>query len=104
LVMIALIVASKLIHFKHAKHRVFTLLAILLVAFLYFSFTTVVQSHAIDLKTAQGVFSASKIYFSWLGQAFVNVKEISGNVIRMDWVPKNASMTGAATSGSSDGW
>jgi hypothetical protein len=103
-VMIALIVASKLIHFKHAKHKIFTIIVILLIAFLYFSFTTVVKSHAADLKTASGVFSASKIYFSWLVQAFGNVKEISGNVIGMDWVPKNVSLTGAATSGSGDGW
>jgi CHASE2 domain-containing sensor protein len=108
LVIVVLFVASKLIHFKHAKHKIFILLMILLIAFLYFSFTTVVQSHSIDLKTASGVFSASKIYFSWLGNAFNNVKTVSGNVIKMDWIPKNVSLTGAVTSGSSsssdDGW
>jgi len=104
LVMVVLIVASKLIHFKHAKHKIFTILLILLIAFLYFSFTTVVKSHAVDLKTASGVFSASKIYFSWFVNVFDNIKMVSGNVVKMDWIPQNSSLTGAVTSGSGDGW
>jgi len=104
LVVIALVVTSKLIHFKHAKHRLFTVLIILLIAFLIFSFTSVIKGHSIDLRTAQGISSASKIYFSWFVHVADNVKEISGNVIKMDWIPKNNSMTGSAASGSGDGW
>jgi len=110
LVVIALFVASKLIHFKHAKHKIFIILGILLIAFLYFSFTAIVASHSADLRTASGVFEASKVYLSWLGSAFNNIKTVSGNIVKMDWIPKNVSLTGAATSGSSsssgsnDGW
>jgi len=104
LVIVVLVVASKLIHFKHMKHKVSVILLILLIAFFYFSFTTIVKSHAVDLKTASGVFSASKVYFSWLVNIFDNVKTVSGNVIGMDWIPKNVSLTGVATTGSGDGW
>jgi len=106
LVIVAVIVVSKLIHFNHFKHKIFSIAVILLLAFLYFSFTSVVQGHSVDLKTASGIFSASKIYFSWFVHVFDNVKEISGNVVGMDWMPKNSSLTGAVTSvsGSGDGW
>ena len=115
LVIVALVVVSKLIHFKHFKHKIFSIIVILVLAFLFFSFTTIVKNHSIDLKTASGVFSASKVYFSWLVHSFGNIKEISGNVVRMDWIPKNNSgTTGSAisddswsssdSSSSEDGW
>jgi hypothetical protein len=106
LVIVAIFVVSKFIHFGHTKHKIVTILLILLVAFLYFSFTTVIRSHSVDLKTASGVFDASKIYLSWMVNIFDNVKTVSGNVVKMDWIPQNTSLTGAAISGSSsdDGW
>ena len=103
LVVAALIIVSKFLHFKHFKHKIFSIVLILIIAFLFFSFTTIVKNHAIDLKTASGVFTASKVYFSWIVQSFGNIKEISGNVVRMDWIPKNNSgATGSAISG--DSW
>jgi len=104
LVIVALFVVSKFIHFNHLRHRFLAIFLILLLAFLVFTFTSVIRGHSIDLRTAQGISSASKIYFSWFVHVAGNVKEISANVIKMDWIPKNNSMTGSAAAGSGDGW
>ncbi len=85
LALVAVIVVSKLIHFKHLKHRLTAIFLILLLFFAYSTFSGVVKSNSIDIKTASGIFQAVKIYSSWLGLAFNNVKTITGNAIHMDW-------------------
>jgi drug/metabolite transporter (DMT)-like permease len=90
----AVLVVSKFIHFRHIKHRITAIVLILLALFIYASFSAVIKSNSIDLKTASGVMSAGKIYFSWLLQAFDNVKVLTANAIKMDWVPKNVSLSG----------
>lgn len=93
-VIIAAIVVSKLIHFKHLKHKIFAIFIILILAFGYITFSSVVKNNNLDLKTASGVFQAGKVYFSWLTQAFGNVKELTGHAVKMEWVPKNVSLAG----------
>ena len=90
---VAVFVVSKAIHFKHFKHKVCAIALILLLLFIFSTFTAVIKSNSIDLKTASGVISAGKIYFSWLGQAFGNLRVLTGNAIRMDWMP-NMSTSG----------
>ena len=90
---VAIFVASKIIHFNHWKHRIITIALIVLALFIYASFSAVTSSHHLDVKTAKGVFEASKIYVMWLGQAFSNLKSLTGNAVHMDWMPKNVSIT-----------
>lgn len=89
LALIAVIVVSKLIHFKHFKHKVTAIAIVLILFFAYSTFTGVVKSNSIDIKTASGVFQAAKVYVGWLGLAFNNMKTLTGNVIAMDWFPDN---------------
>jgi hypothetical protein len=91
LVIVAMIVVSKFIHFKHLKHRITAILLILVLVFAYTTFTTIVKSNNIDLKSATGVYSAIKAYGSWFGLAFNNMKALTGNVVKMDWFPSNYS-------------
>lgn len=85
LIVVALIVVNKAVHFHHAKSRFFTILLILFVGIFCLSFYSVVQSNSIDLKNPSGIFSAVKIYAIWVGQAFNNLKIITGNAISLDW-------------------
>jgi len=89
--LLAIYIATKIIHFRHLRHRITAIVLILLVLFVYLTFAGVVKSNNIDLKTAKGAFEAGKVYALWLGQAFVNVKEITGNVVKMEWLPRNMS-------------
>ena len=93
--LVALFLVNKVIHFNHFKHKLSAILIILLVLFLYSTFVVVTKSNNIDLKTAQGLLSAGKVYFSWLIQAFGNVKQLTGNVVNMNWMPSNMSISSA---------
>ena len=61
--------------------------------FVYLTFAFVAKGHAIDLRTASGVVQAGKVYFSWMGQAFGNLKTLSTNAIKMDWVPEGQNIS-----------
>jgi len=89
LLVIAMLVVSKLVHFKHLKHKLTAIIIVLLLFFLYLSFTTIVKNNSITLSNVSGIFSAVKIYFSWLVHVFGNLKDITGNVVKMDWFPQN---------------
>jgi hypothetical protein len=82
---VAIVVVSKLIHFKHFKHKIGAIAIVLFLLFLSLTFMNVIKDNAINLSSPSGVFSAAKIYFSWMVQIFDNVKVLTGNAIRMDW-------------------
>lgn len=74
-----------LIEVKRMKHKFFAIFLIALILFTYISFSTVIKNKDIDLKTTEGMMKATKLYFSWLGSAFNNVKSITTNAIQADW-------------------
>lgn len=73
------------LEFKRMKHKVFALFLIGLLLFIFFSAVFVFNGKEIDYKTAPGVMSATKVYFSWLGSIFGNFKTITTNAINLDW-------------------
>ncbi len=90
----ALIIIIWLSHeFKKVKHKIVAVFLILLLVFTYFSFSSVIKGKDIDLKTVDGLKEAGQLYVLWLGQAFKNIKVVTGNVIDMDWkLNENASI------------
>jgi len=74
-----------IIEMKRLKHKLFAVFLIGLILFGYFSFTFSLRGQETDFKTIPGVIEASKIYFSWLGAVFGNMKLITTNAIKMDW-------------------
>lgn len=86
IVIAAILLVLKLDHIRR-KLFVILILVLLLLAYLTFHFATVDQE--LDYKSPSGIIDIGKIYFSWLGQAFVNLKTITVNAIKMDWVPEN---------------
>ena len=81
-----------IIEAKRMKHKVFAILLIMLIIFTYFSFSVILKNNEVDLKTAEGLMSAGKLYFSWLGGVFTNVKSITAYAFKQDWKKVNESV------------
>lgn len=92
-VVLAIILVSKFISFRHTKYRVMAILGILLVAFLIMTFIAVVNANSINLKTASGITQAGKVYVAWFGQVFINIKTIAGNAVHLDWFPRGSNIS-----------
>ena len=71
--------------FKEVKNKFFTVFLILLLVFTCLSFSYAIKERDIDLKTTDGLKEAGHIYVLWLGQAFRNIKVVTGNAIGMNW-------------------
>mgnify|MGYP001612662498 CR=1 FL=1 len=84
-IVILVVLIWLLMEFKQFRHKIWAVFLIALILFTYFSFTTVLKGKDIDLKSVSGLTQATKLYFSWLGSAFANVKTITTNAIHMDW-------------------
>ena len=75
---------------KRLKHKVVAMALIALIIFTYFSFFAVFNSQKLDLKSPLGLADATKIYFSWLGSVFTNLKMLTANAIHLNWKPDNS--------------
>jgi len=78
---------------KHIRTKTFTVFALLLLLFLYFTFVNVTKELSQDIRSIEGVVTATKMYFSWLGQGFSNLKVLTANAARMNWFPQNKSLS-----------
>lgn len=93
LIIIGVLVASiwVIIEIKRMKHKLFAIFLIALILFTYVSFSVTLKSHDIDYKSVSGITEAGKLYFSWLGSMFGNMRSITTNAIKMDWSSTNVS-------------
>lgn len=71
---------------RHIKHRFFALILVLILIFIYLTSSSLLSNQNLNFKTFEGWMKAGKIYFSWLGHAFGNAKEITGQAVKMDWI------------------
>jgi hypothetical protein len=88
----AIILVLSFIRLKHFKYRIIAVVLILFLLFIYLSFTGVVKNNSLSLNSPSGIFQATKAYFVWIGNAFTNIKQTTGNVIRF---ADNSGITGA---------
>lgn len=85
-VVLVMVVAIFLVlRLKHFRHKLYAVIVIILLLFVYTTFTVVAEQYKMDFKTTEGFFLASKVYFSWLGNSFSNLKVLTGNAFKMDW-------------------
>jgi hypothetical protein len=92
LVVILIAAIWLIIEFKRFRHKFLAIILIALIIFTYFSFTVTLKSYDIDYKTIPGIITAGKIYLSWLGTIFLNLKSITTHAINMDWHSANESL------------
>ncbi len=74
-----------IVEIKRLRHKIFAVFLIAMILFTYISFSVVLKGQDVDLKTVPGMISASKLYFSWLGSVFGNLKSVTTYAIKMDW-------------------
>lgn len=86
-ILIAAVLVLVVLFFKahEVRHKVFAMLMIVLVLFFLVTFTQVAVQPGVSFSSFEGITSAGKIYFAWLGQAFGNAKAITGDAVKMDW-------------------
>ena len=70
---------------KRAKHKLFAIFLIALILFTAFSLYMVFNGKNISIKSLSDVEKLGNMYFSWLVNAFNNVKIITTNAIHMNW-------------------
>lgn len=71
------------------KHKVFLIVFILVLLFIYTTGSRVLTGYDINWKSASGVEKGLKAYFAWFGGVFGNFKSITANAIKMDWSTNN---------------
>jgi hypothetical protein len=82
------------IKFKELRHKFSFILIVALLLFVVLSFGKVYSEKKVDLNSLDGVVSAGKLYFSWLGNAFTNLKGISGYAVKQNWgIAENSANT-----------
>ena len=74
-----------IVELKRFRHKVFAVFLIALIIFSYISFNVMFNNRNLDFKSISGITEAGKIYFSWLGSVFGNLKTVTMNAIKMDW-------------------
>lgn len=67
------------------RHKLKWVLILLLGLFVYLTFMLSIAGENISLTSLAGVRRASGIYFSWLANAFDNLRTLTANAIKMDW-------------------
>jgi len=86
IVIIALvIIAFFFLRMRHIKHKVFLIIAIFVLLFIYVTGSQLLSDQDVNWKSASDVGQVIKIYFSWLGSVTDNFKNIATNTIKMDW-------------------
>ena len=78
-----------IIEVKRFRHKLLAIFLIVLILFTYFSFTAVIKKNNVELNSVSGLMQGSKLYLSWLGSIFVNLKTITTEAIHMDWKSVN---------------
>jgi hypothetical protein len=92
LIIAILIIAIWMIFgFKKIKYKLLVLFLIALILFSIFSFNSAFNGKDISVSNVSDLGKVVKIYFSWLGNIFVNLKTISGQAVKMDWQGNNTS-------------
>ncbi len=94
LVVAVLIIAIwVVIEIKRFRHKLFAIFLIVLILFTYLSFTAVLKGKDIDFKTGAGLKEAGRLYVSWLGSIFGNLKSITTHAVDMEWKQINETRT-----------
>ena len=87
LLVVGVLVAAiwTIIELKRLKHKIFAIFLICLILFTYFSFSAIINTHDVDLKSVEGLTEAGRLYFVWIGALFGNFKSITSHAVKLDW-------------------
>ena len=93
IIIVLIALAFFFLRVKHVKHKVFLIIIIVVLLFFYTTGSQILAKQNINWKSAAGIEQGLKLYFSWLGGVFDNLKVLTANAIKMEWNP-NATISG----------
>ena|SRR3989344_4255073 len=93
LIVFLFIVISLVIRFKYFKHHLTIVVFFVLIVLLLVSFVTIAKQNSFSIKEPSTYWKVTKVYFSWVGHAFGNLKTLTTNAIKMDWFPQGTNIT-----------
>jgi len=73
------------VKFKYIKHKLSWIIVLFLILLFYVGFLASTSGQNIDFGTFEGSQTGIKLYLSWLGQSFDNMKSITGQAVKLDW-------------------
>ncbi|MEX0932875.1 MAG: hypothetical protein WDZ77_02130 [Candidatus Pacearchaeota archaeon] len=79
------------IEMKRFQHKLIAIGLIVLVIVGYAGMATIGQNNNVDLTTIGGIVEATKLYASWIGGFFSNLKAITTQAISLDWFGNHTS-------------
>lgn len=85
IIVVLIVVLWLFLKARHMKHQWYAIFLVLLILFIYLTGWKIINDNNIDLNSFNGVMSAMKLYFSWLGNLFSNVRTIAGDAVKMSW-------------------
>ena len=86
-ILIAVVILAIWIFFqlRSAHHHFGMYIWIAVLLFLLLTALYAFKGKPTDFQSINGLQSAFKIYVGWLGNAFQNIKSLTGSAIHMDW-------------------
>lgn len=90
LIILFVIIITLIVKFKEIRHKFGFLFIVMILLFLGITIWQVYKSNNLNLNTYDGLIAAGKIYISWLGQVFTNVKAVTGYVVNQHWGLSNS--------------
>lgn len=84
---IAILIVTMWVMFKFRgfQQKFLTVFLIVLILFSFFSFYLAFNGKNITIKSVSDVEKLGKLYFSWLGNVFNNIKILTTQAIKMRW-------------------
>ena len=70
---------------KYIKHKISWIIILFLVLTFYIGFLASTAGQDVNLGSFDGSQTAIKLYLSWLGNSFDNMKVLTGQAINLDW-------------------
>ena len=85
IVTVLVLVIFLFIKVKYLKHKLTWIALLILILMSYVGFLASTSGQDLDLSTFNGSQTATKLYFSWLGNSFENMKVLTGQATKLDW-------------------
>ncbi len=84
---IAILIVAVFVIFKLKgfQHKFVTIFLIILILFSFFSFYLAFNGKDVSIKNLSDVEKIAKLYFSWMGSVFNNMKILTTQAIKMNW-------------------
>ena len=79
---------------RNMKHKSYAIFVMLFIIFLYVSGSLVIKKGGINVYSFNGLIQGIKLYFSWLGSLFGNLKTMSGEAVKMEWANFSVPISG----------